>query len=144
MSQPDIPPYSDLLWPTIVAVRRLGGSGSIDGIAEAVVVQEGFTEVQQQVLHGDGPQTEIEYRPAWARSYLKGLGLLVNSKRADHQDQQERRPASLGRLVLPRPRRQRRLTRPPHLQRGCAPRRGEVVDASAFSITGDHFDPALA
>ena len=71
MSQPDIPSYSDLLWTTIVAVRRLGGSGSIDEIAEAVVDQEGFTEEQQQVLHGDGPQTEIEYRPAWARSYSR-------------------------------------------------------------------------
>lgn len=81
MSQPDIPAYSDLLWPTIVALHRLGGSGSIDEIAEAVVDQEGFTEEQQQVLHGDGPQTEIEYRLAWARSYLKGMGLLVNSKR---------------------------------------------------------------
>jgi hypothetical protein len=46
-----------------------------------VEVQEGFTEEQQQVLHGDGPQTEIEYRLAWARSYLKGMDLLVNSKR---------------------------------------------------------------
>jgi len=43
MTQADIPAYSDLLWPTIVAVRRLGGSGSI---AEAVVDQEGFTEEQ--------------------------------------------------------------------------------------------------
>jgi restriction system protein len=81
MSRPDIPAYSDLLWPTIVAVRGLGGSGSIDEIADAVMDQEGFAEEQQQVLHGDGPQTEIEYRLAWARSYLKGMGLLVNSKR---------------------------------------------------------------
>jgi hypothetical protein len=35
MSQSDIPAYSDLLWPTIVAVRRLGGSRSIDEIADA-------------------------------------------------------------------------------------------------------------
>jgi Mrr N-terminal domain len=68
MSQPDIPAYSDLLWPTIVALRRLGGSGSIDEIADAVMDQEGFPEEQQQVLHGDGPQTEIEYRLAWAEA----------------------------------------------------------------------------
>jgi hypothetical protein len=43
MTQADIPAYSDLLWPTIVTVRRLGGSGSIDEIAETVVDQEGFT-----------------------------------------------------------------------------------------------------
>jgi restriction system protein len=33
------------------------------------------------VLHNDGPETEIGYRLAWARSYLKGMGLLTNSAR---------------------------------------------------------------
>jgi restriction system protein len=42
---------------------------------------EGFTEEQQAVLHGDGPRSQIEYRLAWARSYLKGMGLLDNSAR---------------------------------------------------------------
>jgi restriction system protein len=104
MSQPDIPAYSDLLWPTIVAVRRLGGSGSIDEIADAVVDQEGFTEEQQQVLHGDGPQTEIEYRLAWARSYLKGMGLLVNSKRGVWSLTEEGRTVQQGEIA-PRHRR---------------------------------------
>lgn len=99
MSQPDIPAYSDLLWPTIVAVRRLGGSGSIDEIADAVMDQEGFTEEQQQVLHGDGPQTEIEYRLAWARSYLKGMGLLVNSKRGVWSLTEEGRTVQQGEII---------------------------------------------
>ncbi len=33
------------------------------------------------MLHNDGPVTEIAYRLAWARSYLKGMGLLTNSAR---------------------------------------------------------------
>jgi restriction system protein len=33
------------------------------------------------VLHHDGPGTEIGYRLAWARTYLKGMGLLTNSSR---------------------------------------------------------------
>jgi restriction system protein len=40
-----------------------------------------LTEEQQAVLHGDGPTTEIEYRLAWARTYLKGMDLLINSRR---------------------------------------------------------------
>jgi restriction system protein len=32
-------------------------------------------------LHNDGPETEIGYRLAWARTYLKGMGLLTNSAR---------------------------------------------------------------
>jgi restriction system protein len=62
-------------------VRALGGSGSIDEIVETVLQRQDFTEEQQQVLHGDGPQTEIEYRLAWARTYLKFMGLLINSRR---------------------------------------------------------------
>ncbi len=73
--------YRDLLWPTLRAVREIGDSGTIEEIVEKVVDQEGFTEEQQAVPHGDGPQTQIEYRLAWARSYLKGMGALNNSER---------------------------------------------------------------
>jgi hypothetical protein len=38
------------MWPTIKAIRALGGSGSIDEIVEKVVELEGFTEEQQAVL----------------------------------------------------------------------------------------------
>lgn len=81
MPDPAIPPYRDLLWPTLRAVREIGDSGTIEEIVEKVIELEQFGEAQQQVQHGDGPQTEIEYRLAWARTYLKGMGALVNSKR---------------------------------------------------------------
>lgn len=37
-----------------------------------------YDEEVQAVLRGGGPQTEIGYRIAWARTYLKGMGLLTN------------------------------------------------------------------
>jgi restriction system protein len=77
----EVPPYHELLWPTLQAASELGGSASIDEIVEAVVKREAFTEGQQAVLHNDGPNTEISYRLAWARTYLKGMGLLTNSQR---------------------------------------------------------------
>lgn len=40
MTTPDLPRYQDLLWPTIVAMRDLGGSGSIEEIVERVLEQE--------------------------------------------------------------------------------------------------------
>lgn len=75
-----LPKYSDFHWPTVEVLREIGGSGSNDEIAQAVIRREGFSEEDQAVLHGDGPQTEIEYRLAWARTYLKGMGLATNSK----------------------------------------------------------------
>jgi restriction system protein len=82
MSETVIPARRELLWPTIEAVRKLGGSASIDEIVEAVIEQEKFSEEQQQILHGNtGPKSEIEYRLSWARTYLKRMGLLDNSQR---------------------------------------------------------------
>ncbi|MFI6499896.1 restriction endonuclease [Nonomuraea typhae] len=76
-----LPTYKDLLWPALLAVRDLGGSASIEEIDAEVHRTQQFSEQQQRLLRGAGPRTEIEYRLAWARSYLKGMGLLTNSSR---------------------------------------------------------------
>lgn len=76
-----IPKFSELLLPTLKAVKSLGGSGSISEIVSEVVAIEGFTEEQQSILHNGGPETKIGYRVAWARTYLKYFGFLTNSER---------------------------------------------------------------
>jgi restriction system protein len=81
MANAEVPPYNDMLLPTLKVVTELGGSASIGEIVEMVVKRESFSEAQQAVLHNDGPTTEINYRLAWARSYLKAMGLLTNSAR---------------------------------------------------------------
>jgi restriction system protein len=81
MTTAEVPQYHELLWPALQAVAELGGSAWISEIAETVIKREGFTDAQQAVLHNDGPETEISYRLAWARTYLKGMGLLTNSSR---------------------------------------------------------------
>jgi restriction system protein len=81
MSKAGVPQYNDMLWPVLQAVAELGGSASIGEIVETVIKREGFSEAQQAVLHNNGPETEIGYRLAWARTYLKAMGLLTNSTR---------------------------------------------------------------
>jgi|ERR1700761_1144665 len=76
-----IPPYSDLLWPTLIAVQSLGGVGKLEEIDDAVVEGADFSEEQLAVLHKDGPRSELEYRLAWARTYLRGMGILDNPSR---------------------------------------------------------------
>ena len=61
--------------------RNLAGRPRLARWSETVIKQQGFSDVQQDVLHNDGPETEIGYRLAWARTYLKGMGLLTNSAR---------------------------------------------------------------
>ncbi len=76
-----VPPYDALLWPSVQALRSLGGSGSLSEINERAVEQGDFTSEQQAILHGDGPRTEIEYRLAWARTHLRMMDLVDNSAR---------------------------------------------------------------
>lgn len=75
-----IPSVRHLLVPTLDAIRQ-SDSATIDEIVERVLARQQYSEEQQAVLHGDGPRTEIEYRLAWARTHLKGMGLLDNSAR---------------------------------------------------------------
>lgn len=76
-----LPKYADVVLPTLKAVQSLGGSGSISEIVSEVFKQEGYTEEQQDVLHNGGPQTQIGYLIAWARSNFKSFGMLNNSRR---------------------------------------------------------------
>jgi restriction system protein len=81
MAKANVPQYNEMLWAVVQAVAELGGSASIGEIVETVIKREAFSDAQQAVLHNNGPETEIGYRLAWARTYLKGMGLLTNSAR---------------------------------------------------------------
>lgn len=76
-----VPAYSELLWPTLRALRHLGQTARLEEIDEKVIDEEAFTEGQMAILHKGGPRTEIEYRLAWARTYLKGIGAVDNPQR---------------------------------------------------------------
>ena len=78
-----IPTFDELMNPMLAALRELGGSGSIDEIYEKVIAVESFSEEIVSLVHDPEKSnlTEIEYRLAWARTYLKQFGHLENSKR---------------------------------------------------------------
>lgn len=78
-----MPKYHELMNPLLEALHELGGSGSIEEIAQKVVELSDLPENLLNVSHNPekSSQTEIEYRLAWARTYLKKYGLLENSER---------------------------------------------------------------
>ena len=80
---PKLPTFDSLMNPMIQALRQLGGSGSIDEIYEKVVEIENTSEDVIAKLHDPekSNQTEVAYRLAWARTYLKKFGFLDNSSR---------------------------------------------------------------
>ena len=77
----NIPQYNEMFNPVLKALHSLGGSGSIQEINSKVIEQQQFPPEIVDILHGDGPETEIEYRLAWSRTYLKKYGVIENSSR---------------------------------------------------------------
>ena len=78
---PIIPTPNDLIEPLIKALKTLGGSGTIQEIYDKVCELGNFSDVQQNILHKQGPNTEIAYRLAWARTNLRIYGALENVRR---------------------------------------------------------------
>ena len=83
MSKVAMPTYDSMMNPVIQALRELGGSGTIEEINDKVAEIAGFSDEQLEVLHNPekGGMTEIDYRLAWTRTYLKKYGVLENSTR---------------------------------------------------------------
>ncbi len=81
MEETNMPQHTDLMWPEVEALKELGGSGTISEINAWVLKHRNFSEAQRTAVHRGGPQTKLEYRLAWARSYLKGIGAATNSYR---------------------------------------------------------------
>ena len=77
-----VPSIDKLSAPTIRALHLLGGSASITELLDAIIEDLELPEAVTQIPHGRGSQTELEYRAAWARTYLKNAGLIENSERA--------------------------------------------------------------
>ena len=81
MSKKTIPTFDALMDPSIQALKRLGGSASIDELGTKIIE---LLDLPQEVVdepHGTTSKTELEYRSAWARTYLRKAGLIENSER---------------------------------------------------------------
>ncbi len=83
MSVESLPKYDSLLNPVLTALRSLGGSGSIQEVYDKVIEQERLPDEVLSIIHDaeKSTQTEVAYRLAWARTYLKKYGLVENSSR---------------------------------------------------------------
>ena len=78
-----LPDYKDMMNPALQALRELGGSAAIDEIFNKVVEIMGLDDDQLSIFHNPdkSSRSEVEYRLAWTRTYLKKFGLIENSTR---------------------------------------------------------------
>jgi restriction system protein len=71
-----------LMWPTVLALRALGGSGRVEEIDTGVIKLREFTDEQQAQLTSNGKMPKLNYNLAWARTRLKHVRVVENSARA--------------------------------------------------------------
>jgi restriction system protein len=84
MTEVYVPTFDELMNPVIQALKELGESGTIEEINSKAIEIADLSDEQIEVLHKPekgGGQTEVEYRLAWTRTYLKKYGLIDNSSR---------------------------------------------------------------
>lgn len=81
MAKHQVPTWQEMLWPTLEALRELGGSASNQEIADQVASIMKLPDATLDVPHSEGSQSEFNNRVGWARSYLKSIGAAINTAR---------------------------------------------------------------
>ena len=74
----EVPTYNNMMCELFQAMKELGGSGTIREIDDKTIEILGVPIEVQEIMHGSSSKTEIEYRLAWTRTYMKqsrSLGL---------------------------------------------------------------------
>jgi len=86
-----LPKYHQLMWPTLEAIRELGGEAERRRIIEKVIERGGFTPQQITRTYPNKDKSILEDRIGWALSYLKQIGLLVQPAKSIYRLTEEGR-----------------------------------------------------
>lgn len=79
-----VPTFDKMIRPVVQALHELGGSAQREALDKKTISLMELSEAVQRVPHkeaGSDRRTEVEYRLAWARTYLKKYGLVENPER---------------------------------------------------------------
>ncbi len=77
-----IPKFSEMFIPILMALNNLGGSALLENLDQETIRVMEIPKTATKVLHtGSKNRTEVCYRLAWARTYLKKYGLIENPER---------------------------------------------------------------
>ena len=76
-----VPTFDALLWPTLRALKAMGGSASNEELLAKVIELEQISDPVASFVHTDNRQTKVGYNLAWAKTYLKRVGAVDNSSR---------------------------------------------------------------
>ena len=78
----EIPGFEKTIKPILMALQNKEGKATIEELDEEAIKIMGLPEDVTRILHkGSNRRSEISYRMAWARTYLKKCGLIQNEGR---------------------------------------------------------------
>lgn len=76
-----VPGFEHTIKPILKALQESGGKASIAELDRETVRIMGLPEEVTKKMHKGSKKSEIEYRMAWGRTYLKKYGLINNTAR---------------------------------------------------------------
>lgn len=77
-----VPGFEQTIKPILIALQENGGKASIAKLDKTTIRIMNLSEEVTRIMHkGSVKQSEIEYRMAWGRTYLKKYGLITNVAR---------------------------------------------------------------
>jgi restriction system protein len=76
-----VPTFDELMWPALKALEAMGGSGTNEELLNKIIELEQVPVEVQAVEHTDHRQSRLNYNLAWAKTYLKKVGAVDNSRR---------------------------------------------------------------
>lgn len=81
-NEKEIPGFEQTMKPILAALQEKGGEASVAELDKAAIKIMNLSDEVTQIMHKDSSkQSEIAYRMAWARTYLKKYGLIKNETR---------------------------------------------------------------
>lgn len=122
----DLPSFDEYFPPTVEALKRRGGSATIEELEDDVAETMSLSDAVLAVPHKDGSRSQFQYELAWVRTYLKKAGLAENSERGvwSLTEQGERIDAEELRLVPKKVRWARRT-------------KDQIADGQAVALGGE-------
>jgi restriction system protein len=76
-----VPTFDELMWPALKALKAMGGSGTNEELLNKIIELERVPPEVQAVEHTDHRQSRLGYNLAWAKTYLKKVSAIDNSRR---------------------------------------------------------------
>jgi restriction system protein len=75
---PSVPSFDELMWPTLRALKTIGGSGTNEELLSKIIEQERIPAEIHAVEHSDRRKTKLKYNLTRAKTYLKKARAIDN------------------------------------------------------------------